>query len=121
MKRFFLYLIFWITTLYGCTKDAYQSIVTKPAGCDSVLFTYDKDIRPLMIANCSGPYCHSGGNFNYNFLTYEVLAGRVKSGSLQERILLPDHDPLYMPKGGELSQCDLFTLITWIRQGFKKN
>ncbi len=103
-----------------CTKDSPQRVFTKPAGCDSVAFTYDRDIKPIILANCSGTVCHSGGNANYDYTNYVVLANRIRSGSFEERLLLPDDDPLYMPPGRELGRCDLFVLRAWISQGYKK-
>lgn len=84
-------------------------------------FSYSKDIKPVIEANCMGPTCHGGGNANYDYRTYEVLADRIRTGIFEERLLLPENDPLDMPVGTELSKCDLFTIRAWIHQGFKNN
>ena len=106
---------------YGCTKDVQQSVLVKPPGCDSGSFSYANDIRPVILANCTGPVCHSGGNPNYDFRTYAVIADRVRTGRFEERLLLPENDPMHMPAGREIGECDLFTLRTWIHQGYNNN
>ncbi|MCX6290521.1 MAG: hypothetical protein NT126_02000 [Bacteroidetes bacterium] len=93
----------------------------KPAGCDSAAFSYRKDIKPVITSNCSGRTCHSGGNANYDYRTYEVIADRIRSGYFEERLLLPSQDPLHMPSNAAMGICDLFTLRAWIHQGFKNN
>ncbi len=117
------YFLFLVTFIFfeGCTKGVQQLVLTKPPGCDSVSFSYSEHIVPIIQANCSGPPCHSGGNYNYDYSTYQVIADRVRSGRFEERLLLNESDPLHMPQGASLSECDLFTLRTWIRQGFKNN
>ena len=86
-----------------------------------MLFSYTKDIRPVIMANCSGPDCHSGGNPNYDFRTYEVVADRIRNGQFESRLLLPVSDLRHMPQGSRLGICDLFTLRAWIRQGYHNN
>jgi hypothetical protein len=104
-----------------CKKDVQPLSVTKPADCDSMLFTYSVHVRPIVAQNCSGATCHSGNNSNYNYSIYEVLADRIRSGRLEERLLLPVSDPMHMPEGFLLTDCDLYILRTWIHQGFKNN
>ena len=115
--------LFLIGSLFfaSCTKSVQQTILIKPSGCDSFAFSYLEDIKPVLEQNCSGSTCHSGGNINYDYSTYEVVADRIRSGRFEERLLLPAGDPMHMPEGGSLSPCDLFTLRMWIHQGFKNN
>jgi len=118
-KNFFFFI--GIIFFSSCVKDVQQLILVKPAGCDSVAFSYLNDIKPIISEHCFGSTCHSGGNSNYNYSTYEVFADRIRSGRLEERLMLPKQDPMHMPQGGSLSDCDLFTLREWIHQGFKNN
>jgi hypothetical protein len=115
--------LFFITLIFfeGCTKDTQPLSIAKPSGCDSGFFRYSENIEPIILANCSGPTCHSGGNFNYDYSTYAVVADRIRSGRFEERLLLPLSDPMHMPQGTSLGNCDLFALRTWIHQGFKNN
>jgi hypothetical protein len=116
--RCFLFSIVFIF-FEGCTKDIQQLDLAKPTGCDSGSFSYSENIKPILEVNCSP--CHSGGNSNYNYSTYEVVADRIRSGRFEERLLLPQNNPMHMPEGGSLSDCDLFKLRTWIHEGFKNN
>src|SRR5437870_1169531 len=99
----------------GCAKEVEEPILLKPPGCDSAMFSYSANIRPVITANCSGPSCHSGGNDNFDYRTYEVLTNQVRTGVFEERLLLPVGDPLHMPRGRTLGTCDLFTLRVWIQ------
>lgn len=105
----------------SCTKDVQHLILTKPSGCDSTVFSYGGDIQPIIAAHCSGSTCHSGGNSNYDYSTYAVLADRIRSGRLEERLILPADDPLHMPMESSLDACELYQLRAWIHQGFKNN
>ncbi len=121
MEMKFFLIIVTASIFSGCTKDQQQVLLSKPAGCDSSLFSYQNNIRPLIAAICSGPTCHSGGNSNYDFSSYEVLSSRIREGTFEERLLLSVDDPRHMPPGIKLGACDLFTLRLWIHQGFKNN
>jgi hypothetical protein len=120
-KKTFIYACV-ISVFLGCAKDEQPEIwIRKPIGCDSTEFHYKQDIKPIITANCSGLTCHSGGNANYDYRFYAVLADRIRSGFLEDRLLLPITDFKHMPDGRPLSPCDLFTLRTWIYQGYKDN
>jgi len=54
-------------------------------------------------------------------MNYEVIADRIRSGRFEERLLLPLSEPMHMPVGRTLDTCTLFTIRTWIHQGFKNN
>jgi len=114
-------ILLFVILITGCAKDVEKRPFTKPALCDSAEFSYSKDVRPVIAANCSGPTCHSGGNSNYDYRSYEVLEYRIRDGNFEEQLLLPQNNPLHMPEGRTMSDCDLFTLRTWIHQGYKNN
>jgi hypothetical protein len=118
-KYFFVILV--LILFSGCSKDTQPLNLVKPVGCDSTIFSYNNDIKPIISAHCFGSTCHSGGNSNYDYTSYEVLADRIRSGRLEQRLLEAKDSPLYMPQGGSLDDCELFTLRTWIHQGFKNN
>ena len=107
--------------LSGCTKNLQHPDLSRPFECDSMEFSFAIDIHPLITANCSGNICHSGGNSNYDYRRYEVISDRIRSGRLEDRLLLPLSDPMHMPVGRSLSPCDLYSIRTWIHQGFKNN
>jgi hypothetical protein len=84
-------------------------------------FSYKTDIKPIIASNCSGTGCHSGGNSNYDFSTYAVLSDRIRQGTVQYRLLLPADDPQHMPMNGTMNACNLYRVMTWIRQGYPNN
>src|SRR5437764_10262268 len=117
----FVFIFLFSFLLYGCSKDSKDVVIVKPEGCDSARFSYSQDIKPIIGSNCSGSTCHSGGNNNYDFSTYAVLADRIRQGKVEYRLLLAPSDPQHMPMNGTLTDCNLYRVITWIRQGYPDN
>ena len=94
----------------------------KPAACDSARFTFDRDILPILNANCNFHDCHAtAGQGAYDFTKYAVIADRVRAGVVEYRIELPESDPQHMPMKFNLSLCDYYRLKLWIQQGYPKN
>jgi hypothetical protein len=119
--KYFLRIFFFILLLYSCTKSSKEFIAVQPSGCDSAEFSYSRDIKPIISSNCSGATCHSGGNNNYDFSTYGVLADRIRQQKVEYRLLLPADDPQHMPEKAVLNSCNLYKVLTWIHQGFPDN
>ena len=122
--RFFLLAIGVITSLSGmnsCSKEQEVLNLVAPPNCDSSAISYERDIVDIMNSSCSYSPCHVPGNGNYDFTSYEVLADRIRSGRLEERILLSPESPLHMPQGFTMDACRLYKLRLWIHQGFKNN
>lgn len=118
-----LLLVLFIPFLFcSCTKDQSITAIHRPAACDSLYFSYTKDILPIISSNCSSLACHApGGEGAYDFTQYEVLADRIRSGRVLYRLELPVDDPQHMPEGYTMDPCALFKLKTWIHQGFENN
>src|SRR5436190_132745 len=117
MKHLFEILFFLI--ILSCSKEKIDKVVTKPPSCDSAAFTFDKNIRPIINSYCNFSECHgTGGEGSYDFTQYDVVAGRVKAGTFEYRIELPNDDPQHMPSDLHLNDCNYFKIKTWIKQGF---
>jgi hypothetical protein len=108
--------------IFSCSKYDDNSLARRPQLCDSIRFTYIKDIKPIIERNCLHPYCHAaGGEAGYDYTTYAGVADRARSGRMEDRIDLPLNDIQHMPRQAVLSDCDYFQLKTWIDQGFPEN
>lgn len=86
------------------------------AGCDSSHVTYDSTINVIVQTWCTT--CHGGSNPSYNLslTTYDQVKASVNSGRLmgairQETGFYP------MPKGSQLSPCDIALFQKWINLG----
>ncbi|TAH40333.1 MAG: hypothetical protein EYC69_11005 [Bacteroidetes bacterium] len=120
--KLYLLLIFQVILISSCTKDSESIILAKPLGCDSMAFTYDSHIKPIIQANCNFPACHAtGGEGSYDYTNYAVIAARIRNGSFEQRLHLPIEDPLHMPKDIRMNPCELYSLLTWIKQGYPQN
>ncbi len=108
--------------LFSCTKDSERILYARPSTCDSIAFTYTTSIAPIIRANCNFPQCHAvGGEGSYDYTNYAVIADRIRNGSFKERLLLPQEDPLHMPTEIRMNPCELYSLLTWIEQGYPEN
>jgi hypothetical protein len=118
----FLFLfISLVAFFYSCSKEKYVQPQADLSGCidTATLFTFQKDILPILNLNCNFDECHGqGGKGSYDFTQYGVVANRVKYGTFEYRIDLPADDPQHMPEKMLLNNCDYNTLKAWIRQGY---
>lgn len=108
--------------LVSCSKDHLKEFVTRPPGCDSTSFSFERNIKPIFVSNCNFSDCHaSNGRGSYDFNLYSVVADRIKAGTMDYRLELPVDDPQHMPEKVRLSSCDYFIIKTWIIQGYPEN
>ena len=113
---------FFLLLIFSCTKVKQEEVLQRPAGCVSTRFTFDRDILPILNANCNFHECHApAGEGSYDFTRYSVIADRIRAGSVEYRIELPLEDPQHMPQDFNLSICDYYRLKSWIIQGYPKN
>jgi hypothetical protein len=91
----------------------------EPAGCDSSHVTYDSIINPIVQSWCTG--CHGGSTpaYGISLTTYDqvklaVSNGRFMGAIRQETGFYP------MPKGSQLSPCDIALFQIWINKGMPK-
>lgn len=124
--------LFAVVVFYSsCSKDAtapQYDFVVPPSACDTSALTWHQGIEKIISANCSyspNTGCHYTGEGNYDFTSYEVVAGRIRSGRFTERILLTAEHPLSMPPSGyerdSIYECHFAKLMTWIENGFPEN
>lgn len=114
-----LILFFFFLILASCAKDKLQTTLVRPPNCDSVRFTFNEHIRPILNANCNFTECHApGGRGAYDYSQYATVVSRVRTGTIEYRIELPIADPQHMPEKFSISECDYFQIKTWIQQGY---
>jgi hypothetical protein len=105
--------------LVSCTKEQFNKVLVKPDSCDSIAFTFEKNIVPIFKSSCNFSACHApNGNGDYDFTKYAIVADRIRAGTMEYRIDLPYGHALYMPQDLVLNDCDYYVLKTWIMQGY---
>ena len=107
--------------IHSCSKEQVTVSLVSPPNCDSAEVSYQQEIIQIMNNSCAYSPCHVPGSGNYDFTRYEVLADRIRAGRLEERLLISTGNPLHMPQGYTLDECQLYKLRLWIHQGFKNN
>jgi hypothetical protein len=86
------------------------------AGCDSSHVTYDSTINTIVQSWCTG--CHGGSNpaHGISLETYDQVKAAVNTGRLMGAIR-QETGYYPMPKGSQLSPCDVALFQKWINLG----
>jgi len=126
MKKYFKIFIFLfiITTTISCYYDkadqVYPPVTT--SNCDTSAVKYSQQVVSILSNSCY--VCHSGSasaGAGIKLDTYAQLSIWANSGSLLKVIThSPGVSP--MPKNGsKLSDCNIATIRTWVRNGSPNN
>lgn len=122
VNHFFRYFIVFTFTLGSCVKEQAPRPALTADGCRDTLFTFERDIRPIFNANCNFDECHAtAGRGSYDFTIYNVVANRIRAGTMEYRLDLPEGDPQHMPDKMRLSKCDYYIIKSWISQNYPEN
>jgi len=91
----------------------------EPAGCDSSHVTYDSTINVIIQSWCIG--CHSGSNpaYGISLTNYDQVKAVANGGRLMGAIR-QESGYYAMPKGSQLSPCDIALFQKWINLGMPK-
>ena len=105
----------------NCSYDNSIDSYGNTAACDTAAVTFSQDIDALISQNCEG--CHNGMSANGGLILsgHQNTAAAALNGSLIDRTTRSAGDPLLMPPGGALSDCDISKLRAWIAQGAPNN
>lgn len=114
MKKAFV-LILFISTIYSCYNDNEEELYG-PVSCDVSAITYTADVSPIINAYCVA--CHtSGGTAPGDFTNFNELKAKVDNGTFENRVLIQKN----MPPNGQLTDCELEILQTWLDNGALNN
>ncbi len=90
-------------------------------GCDTVNYTFNAYILPIIQTNCTG--CHSGGSpdANLSLTNYAQIVSTVNDGSLMHSLLATGGYSM-MPKNTTgLQSCKITQIQKWINDGALNN
>jgi hypothetical protein len=116
-----LIVVLFALSISSCYYDNFEDSYGVNGACDTAAVTFSQDIKAIIGQNCEG--CHNGNSASggLNLAGHENIQSPALSGSLMDRIERPSSDPLSMPPGGQLSDCDQKKLTAWINQGAPNN
>ncbi|UMQ44085.1 hypothetical protein MKS83_10350 [Chryseobacterium sp. Y16C] len=116
MKKI-MYIFSLATILIACESRTYEEISGSTPIVEKV--TYNKDVKPLIDANCI--VCHSaGGSASFQpWTSYTQVKNHIDN--ILDRIQRPVGDPQKMPQGGALSQSQINIFIKWKTDGLIEN
>lgn len=101
----------------ACESRTYEEISDKTPVTE--LVTYNKDVKPIIEANCI--ICHSaGGAASFQpFTSYNQVKNNIDN--IINRISRPIGDPQKMPQGGSLSPSQIKIITKWKADGLTEN
>ncbi|BAV06677.1 hypothetical protein SAMN05421788_107337 [Filimonas lacunae] len=110
--------------IISCSKTSEEKLTAGTSNtCDTVNVSYSATIVPILQANCYS--CHgsssNGGSGGIVLEGYTNLVKWVNNGYLVGNVT---HAPGYvaMPYGkAKLPDCEVNTIVAWVRQGAKNN
>ncbi|MPS65788.1 MAG: hypothetical protein E2589_12970 [Chryseobacterium sp.] len=116
MKKI-MYIFSLATILIACESRTYEEISGSTSIVEKV--TYNKDVKPLIDANCI--VCHSaGGAASFQpWTSYTQVKNHIDN--ILDRIQRPVGDPQKMPQGGALSPSQINIFIKWKTDGLIEN
>ncbi len=118
MKNLFAILILTAIFAVACStsktvmKKAPENTVAKSPNLSIV--TFDKDIKTIVAARCSGSYCHHGEPSEWE--SYENIKKMADSGKLHKLVI----ETKKMPQYGKLTDEEYNIFKTWLANGANK-
>ena len=119
INRYSLIACIIVLFVFGsCLDDNYTDDID-PSGfpaCNLQEIDYSTVIRPIINANCAITGCHGANPANdFDMTTY--LGVKAAAGSIKNRINREFSDPLFMPQGFRMNDCDHKKLNAWLDAG----
>ncbi len=105
----------------SCYYDNYEDLYGNATNCDTAAVTFSQDINAIIGQNCEG--CHNGASASggLNLSGHQNISTSALSGAIMDRTTRTAGDPLLMPPGQALSDCDQSKLRAWINAGAPNN
>lgn len=118
LKKKFILVAILGTVVFSCKKENVQD---KFDPCDLSAVTYSEDVSKIIETNCAVSGCHLSPNpaAGKDWSTYQAVFDN--KDEIKRRINLPVGDPQHMPKFGELTECEIDKITTWIDNGALNN
>jgi len=116
MKKI-IYIVSLAILSIACESRTYEEISDKTPIAQ--LVTYNKDVKPIIDANCIS--CHlPSGSASFQPLTgYNQVKNNIDK--IIDRISRPTGDPQKMPQGGSLSSSQTMIITKWKTDGLTEN
>jgi mono/diheme cytochrome c family protein len=114
MKKYISYLLVFVG-FASCDSNTYQEIEAKA----TVAPAYQKDIKPIIDANCISCHYQNSGLAPFSLTDYQSVRSVTELGQLIFRIESATGSQA-MPLGGQkLSQSQIALIKLWASQGYK--
>jgi len=90
-------------------------------GCDTINYTFNAYILPIIQTNCTG--CHSGGSpdANLSLTNYDQILSTVNDGSLMHSLHATGGYSIMPKNTSGLQSCKITQIQKWINDGAQNN
>jgi len=105
----------------SCSSDNVDDKYGPGSSCDTTVVTFSQDIKSIISQNCEGCHNDNSASGGLNLAGHSNIQTSALGGGLMNRVERPSSDPLSMPPGGPLSDCDQKKLMAWINEGAPNN
>ena len=121
-----LFAIMSLMTFNSCSKDQ----LDPPGGCDTMMPTYNTNIKDIINQSCAYSGCHDGvgGIGPGDYTSFQGLMSDIQSGNFTDRTInqrenpskgMPPNESVYPEsRQDDLSPIQLDIIICWIQNGF---
>jgi len=100
---------------FGCSKDDDMNDEPMDSCPDEV--TYENQVRPILLANCTDSGCHDGNSGVGDWSSYASISPTFTNGRFNNLVI----ETRQMPQGRTLSSSAYNLLKCWSEQGFPQN
>jgi hypothetical protein len=121
IKNIYRLLPIMALVVQACVYEHVSPIAQNTPCNDTLNISYIRQILPILKENCWS--CHDNKN-HFGGIRLENFAdvqSEAQSGELLESIISYNGNEPRMPKGGQLTTCQIALFRNWIKQGSKNN
>lgn len=118
--NFSVLLLLCIALFTACRHNSITPLDTAPT------VSFQADVLPVIIANCTEAGCHGQGGSDLKLLTYDeimrrVTPGKPHSSDLYKVITANTGNVMPQPPNPRLTDNQIKLIFVWISQGAKNN
>ena len=113
----FLGILFWLQiTQTSCVNDKLPESTVNPI-CDTLVVTYDNQVKPIIDASCAFIGCHSTGAIIGDYTSYSNMTPILNDNLFKKRVL----DIKDMPENDTLTDDELLIMECWVASNYPEN
>lgn len=118
MKKIILSSLAASLLLVACKSTQNTQSTASSLTCDNTSLSFTKDIKPIMVTNCTK--CHNGGKLEFNFNELTSVKEAVGKEEFLQTIKHMSGYPSMPKNADKLDQATIDMIECWIKNGMKE-